>query len=59
MLTDGRRTTDDGWKVMAIAHMAWRPGELKNKGQNSTQQTKDRATRTPLKTRVNSGVPEG
>ena len=25
---DGR-TTDDGRKVMTIAHMAWRPGELK------------------------------
>ena len=31
MLTDGRRTTDDGWKVMAMAHMAWRPGELRKK----------------------------
>ena len=29
MLTDGRRTTDDGRKVMTIAHMAKRPGELK------------------------------
>jgi hypothetical protein len=31
----------------------------KKKGQNTTQQTKDRATQTPLKTRVTSGVPEG
>ena len=29
MLTDGRRTTDDGQKVMTIAHMAERPDELK------------------------------
>ena len=27
--------------------------------QNITQKTKDRATRTPLKPRVNSGAPEG
>ena len=27
--------------------------------QNITQKTKDRATRTPLKTWVTSGVPEG
>ena len=26
---------------------------------NTTQKTKDRATRTPLKTGLNSGVPEG
>ena len=29
MLTDGRQTTDDGRKVMTIAHLAFRPGELK------------------------------
>ena len=29
MLTDGRRTTDDGRKVMAIAHMTQRPVDLK------------------------------
>jgi len=27
--------------------------------QNITQKTRDRATRSPLKTGVNSGVPEG
>jgi hypothetical protein len=38
MLTDGRRrrTTDDGRKVRTIAHMAWRPGELKSKDRQRT-----------------------
>ena len=30
-----------------------------NNLQNTTQKTKDRVTRTPLKTGVNSGAPEG
>jgi hypothetical protein len=30
-----------------------------NDRQNTTQETEDRATRTPLKTRVNSCAPEG
>ena len=31
----------------------------KDKGQNTAQKTKDRATRTSLNPRVNSGAPEG
>ena len=30
-----------------------------NDRQNTTQETEDRATRTPIKTRVNSCAPEG
>ena len=34
-------------------------GERKNDIQNTAQKTKDRATRTPLKTGVNSRAPDG
>ena len=57
--TDGR-TDDDGRPVMAKAHMAFR--QMSYKGHTTIckiQKTKDRATRTPLKTGVTSGTLEG
>ena len=36
-----------------------KPNKKQDKKTNITQKTKDRATRNPLKPRVNSGAPEG
>jgi len=54
---DRRRTPSDGKN----SHCLWQ-GELKRTNhdlQNIKQKTKDRATRTPLKTGVKSDAPEG